>query len=360
MNEAKLNYDHLGGIVDPAEVETMVQASIRRAFAAESATRQRDPHYLGISSLSGCTRFAAYAIARTPPSDSPEPREGRSANLGTWEHCGLLPRLAGEFWRGADEVEVTLRASGITIPGRIDLDAPGMILDLKTVGEWKLQAVRRSGPMPAHVMQVAAYALARLQAGHTPQWLVVLYMDRATGECQPFAIPFTNGHVSTVIDRIAEICRWSDNPDTTPRCDASGSAMSGPGYSYSCDECPWLRRCWGPDAQQGQRARKCHDNPEIEALLMEYVEVNAIEGPAKRRKAEIAKLLESVKNGTYGDVKYYRPQDVVVDDPYAALRILKTLGYEVPQRPQRGKLSIRLMTSTKKRKAKGHSDAAQT
>lgn len=347
-DNVRLNLD---GVLDPAEVAGIVKAAVGRAFEAESATRQRDPHNLGISALAGCTRFAAYAIAGTPASDQVDAREGRAANLGTWEHNGLLPRVADEFSHGATEVDVTLKAAGLTIPGHIDLDVPSMVLDLKTVGEWRLQAVRQSGAFCDHVMQVAAYAVAKLQAGQPPQWLVILYLDRANGDEQAFVIPFTNEHVMMVIDRVAEIRRWAeDDPDTTPRRDASGAAMSGPGYSFKCNECPWLRRCWGPDAQPGQRYRHDHDNAEVEALLLEYIEVNAIEGPAKRRKAEIAELLETAKYGTYGAARYHRAPDTIVDDPYAALKILKMLGYDVPQRPQRGKLSIRLNTTTKKRK----------
>lgn len=344
----------LAGAVDPGEVSGIVKAAVGRAFTAESATRQRDPHYLGISALSGCTRFAAYAVAGVQPSDAVEAGEGRAANLGTWEHNGLLPRIADEFKGGATEVGVALRAAGLAIPGHIDLDAPGMVLDLKTVGEWRLQAVRRSGAFYDHVMQVAAYALAKLQAGQPPKWLVILYLDRANGDEEAFVIPFTNEHVTMVIDRVAEIRRWAeDDPDTAPRRDASGATMNGPGYSFKCNECPWLRRCWGPDAKPGQRQRHDHDNAEVEALLLEYIEVNAIEGPAKRRKDEIAKLLETAKHGTYGAVRYHRAPDTIVDDPYAALKILKTLGYEVPQRPKRGNLSIRLNNATtgaKKRK----------
>lgn len=342
---------NLGGIEDPAEVAGIVQAAVGRAFSAESATRQRAPHHLGISALSGCTRFAAYAIAGTPASDQIDAGEGRAANLGTWEHNGLLPRLSDQFTAGATEVDVTLKAAGLEIPGHIDLDIPNAVLDLKTVGEWRLQAVRQSGAFYDHVMQVAAYAMAKLQAGHPPHWLVILYLDRANGDDQAFVIPFTNKHAMTVIDRVAEIRRWAEeDPDTAPRRDAAGAAMSGPGYSFKCNECPWLRRCWGPDAQPGQRYRHQHNDTEVEALLLEYIEANAIEGPAKRRKAEIAEMLETAKYGTYGAARYHRSPDTIVDDPYAALKILKILGYDVPKRPQRGTLSIHLNTTTPKRK----------
>lgn len=344
---------NLGGVQDPTEVADLLKAAIGRAFEEESASRQRDPHHLGISALSGCTRFAAYAVAGTPASDQPEAGEGRAANLGTWEHNGLLPRVANQFETGVTETNVTLRAAGLEIPGHIDLDIPEMVLDLKTVGEWRLQAVRQNGAFPEHLMQVAAYAVAKLQASQSPQWLAILYLDRASGDEEVIVTPFTNGHIMMVIDRVAEIRRWAEeDPDTTPRLDASGAAMRGPGYSFKCNDCPWLRRCWGPDAQRGERFRHQHSNDDVESLLLEYIEVNAIEGPAKRRKAEIAELLETARYGTYGKARYNRSPDTIVDDPFAALKILKTLGYEVPQRPKRGTLSIRLNTTTTKRKKK--------
>lgn len=348
----------LDGITDPVEVAGLVKAAVSRAFEDESATRQRDPHHLGISALSGCTRFAAYAVAGTPASDQPEAGEGRAANLGTWIHNGILPRMANQFTEGATEPTVTLRAAGLTIIGHIDLDIPTTVFDLKTVGEWRLQAVRQSGAFYDHVMQVAAYAVAKLQAGHPPRWLVILYLDRATGDEQVFVIPFTNDHVLMVIDRVAEIRRWAeDDPDTTPRRDASGASMNGPGFSFKCNDCPWLRRCWGPDAQPGQRQRHHHDNAEVEKLLLEYITANAVEGPAKRRKAEIADMLETAKYGVYGSARYHRSPDTIVDDPYSALKILKTLGYEVPQRPKRGTLSIRLTTTPKTKKPRKKADS---
>jgi hypothetical protein len=63
-----------------AERDRLAEAT-RRAFVAESAARQRDPHHFGLSSLGGCRRRAAYTIARTPVSDPDLPvREGRAAN----------------------------------------------------------------------------------------------------------------------------------------------------------------------------------------------------------------------------------------------------------------------------------------
>lgn len=341
----------LTGCTDAGEVEGIVRSSTSRAFREESATRQRDPWHLGISALSGCTRAAAHAIAHTEPSDVHEAGEGRHANLGTWEHAGLLPRLTAQYEGARTEVDVTLRAAGLTIPGHIDLDIPGAVLDLKTVGEWRLQAVLRSGAFPGHVMQTAAYAVAKLQAGQPVRWLIILYMDRANGEERAIVTPFTNEHLLLVVDRVAELKAWAQNPDSAPRRDAGGAPMYGPGFTFACNECPFLRRCWGDDARPGERGRQEFDNEEVEALLLEYVHLNGVAGPADRRKKEIDRLLETVRFGDYGPVRYKRGTESLVDDPHRALRILKTLGYEVPQTWRKGQLSIRLIkTPTEKPK----------
>lgn len=342
----------LDGTSDPDTIAAAVEAAAVRAFTAETATRQRTPHHLGISSLSGCTRRCAYAVAGTPATDTPEPDQGRSANLGTWQHAGLLPRLAEQITGARTELPVTLTAAGLAIPGHVDLDAPGMLLDLKTVGEWRLQQVRRNGPYAGHLLQVASYALARLQDGHGPRWMVLLYLDRASGETELFAIRHDNQHVTTVVSRAREIRRWADDdPDTTPRRDAVGAAMLGPGYAWSCNSCPWLRRCWGDDAKPGERPRHEHDDAAIEALLIEYIGLSEAEGNAKRRKAEIAKLLETARYGTYGVARYRRAADSVLDDPYAAVETLRSLGYDVPQSPRRGRITIGLVKqTTRKRK----------
>lgn len=339
----------LGGITDPAEVGKVLTAAVGRAFTAESATRMRRPNHLGLSAISGCTRRCAFAVAQVPASDTPGPGESRAANLGTWTHLGLLPRLAEQFGQAVSEREVTLNAAGLKLTGHIDLDLPMMVLDLKTVGEWRLQAVRGEGILPDHLMQVAAYGLARMQEGSGPAWLGVLYLDRASGDEEMIVIPFTNAHVVMVVDRVTEIRSWADeDPDQAPRRDASGAMLAGPGRTYRCDDCPWMRRCWGDDARPGIRVRREYDDAEVESMLLEYIQLNAVEGPAKRRKAEIAKDLESVRHGVYGPAQYRRGLDTMVDDPHAALVILRTLGYEVPQSPRRAPLSIRLTAKTTK------------
>lgn len=338
------------------EVDQVIDQAVARAFVAESASRHRDPHHLGLSSLGGCTRAAAHRIAQTEPSNEVAPDESRAANLGTWQHNGLLPRIADEIDNADHELEVTLRAAGLRIKGHVDLPTPEVVVDLKTVGEYRLQLVRRNGAIPAHVIQVAAYGVALLQAGIPVRWLVLIYLDRANGDHEIVTIPFTNRLAMMVIDRVTALSQHAQNPDEAPRVDVGSSRMYGPGFGFVCNECPWLKRCWGQDAEPGRRQTRQYERPDVEALLLEYDTARAAESSAKRRKEELAGLLEGARHGEYGTIRYGRGPDSQIDDGSAAIRVLRDLGIPVPRSWRRGSLNVRLVKSTrnsKKRKTTG-------
>lgn len=334
------------GLATEREVGQVLDQAISRAFVASSASRHRDPHHIGISALGGCTRAAAHQIARTEPSNEIAPVESRAANLGTWEHEGLLPRMASTIEDARHETEVVLRAAGLRVHGHIDLPTPEIVSDLKTVGEYRLQMIRRNGAVLSHLIQVAGYGVALLQAGKLVRWLVLIYMDRANGDTEKVIIPFTNKIALMAIDRVSALRRYSENPDEAPRVDAGGSRVLGPGFGFECNECPWLKRCWGPDAEPGQRLPRQYERPDVEELLLEYDFARATEGEAKRRKDEVLKLLDGVRYGEYGTVRYGRGQDTQMDDGAAAIRVLKDLGIPVPRTWRRGSLNIRLTRST--------------
>lgn len=311
----------------------------RQAFVAESTARQRHPHHFGLSSVGGCRKAAAYAISRTPPSDPDLPvKEGRAANLGTWEHAGLLPRMAEQLPGAQTEVKVTLRAAGLNIPGSIDLDDPWTVVDLKTVGEFRLNGVVRTGAAYYnHYMQAGGYGLARLQMGRPPRWVAFHYLDRANGDECIIVNRFTNAYAQQVLDRVEELADLAEAPDDAPRDER------GPGLSFSCDECPWLRRCWGPDAEPGStRALRVHDDPDIEAALLDYDRARAIESQAKRDKELAAAKVEGARYGTYGRASYGRGRETTLADPHASVRKLKALGLDVPQTTKRGAIKIKV------------------
>lgn len=288
-------------VLTAEDVIARTRQLVAEAFRAENSGRQagRTPRRLTMSGLGGCTRHAVYCLAGTPPTDTPTAEEGRAALLGTWIHDGLLPAMARQIGDHAvTEVPVTLRAAGQIITGTLDLADHDTVWDLKTVREWRLDGVRRHGTYDEHRMQVMGYALARHQSGHPVRWVCWLYLDRSTGELHIIAEPFTNSAAMTVIDRVTLLCAYADSdPDAAPRDER------GPGLSYVCDRCAWLRRCWGDDALPGEVGvqRSLAATPEgIEAALELYA-TGAAAASRGRKDQEFAKaILAGVPDNTYG------------------------------------------------------------
>ncbi len=324
---------------DLAAERDRLDGAVRRAFEATSAERQRDPFHVGISSVGGCRRMIAYALSRTPVTEDWRPEEGRAANLGTWEHEGLLPRLADQLPGSRHEVTVAAKVAGLVLPGHIDLDDPTTVVDLKTVGEWRLSGVRWLGAAYYHHrVQVGTYALARLQEGRPPKWVAWLYLDRANGDQYIIVEPFTNALMLMVIDRITELRRWSVSPEEAPRDER------GPGLSIICNRCRWLRQCWGPDAVPEQvGGQRVHTNPEIEQALLDYVDAREREKAAKADKDLAEAKIGGNPYGTYGRASYKRDKDSVQTAPWDAVKLLKGMGIEPPTYTKRGSLRIKIV-----------------
>lgn len=273
---------------------------VGRAFAAENARRQadRDPTKLSLSGLGGCTRQAAYSVAGVEPTDVPAAEEARAAMLGTWLHDHLIPGMAEQIGAGAEvEAPVILKAAGLAIPGSLDLAHDALLWDLKSVKEFRLDGVRRNGAYSEHRVQVMSYALARYQAGHDVKWVVWLYVDRSTGEVEVVTERFTNAAAVAVLDRAKKIAWFAANgPDGAPR------EARGPGLSWACDRCPWLRRCWGEDAEPGRKGaqRVLATREGIEQALGLY-DAGRAAIKAGRDDQEFARaILDGVPAGTYG------------------------------------------------------------
>jgi hypothetical protein len=346
--------------LDTAEaVRARIDDAVAAAFRAATAARARPPHSFSMSRLGLCTRASAYALAGTPISDTPELEEGRASNLGTWEHEGLLPYLAAELGVDAGtEVPVELHAAGLIIPGRADITAIHELGDLKTTGEHKLhKARRRNTCRPDHWVQAAGYALGRRQAGHDVHWLIIIYLDRATGDHETFVEPFDDAAALAVIDRVREIRRWADtDPDRAPRAgyarpwvDERAPRYDGPGLGApdapgACDGCSWLRRCWGPTAVPGrvgaQRLKRT-DRPAIEAALRLYDDATATISPAERDKDFAAAQLENVRPDVYGSMSLRWGAGGQHMDQAAVRAHYAELGLPVPMSPTRGSLLVR-------------------
>lgn len=316
-----------------------LDGAVARAFEAASAERQRDPFHVGLSAIGGCRRAIAYALARVPPSEEWQPEEGRAANLGTWEHEGLLPRLRDQLPGSQTEVKVEAKIAGLVLPGHIDLDDPLTVVDLKTVGEWRLSGVRWLGAAYYHHrVQLGGYGLARLQQGRPPKYVAWLYLDRANGDQYIIVERFTNALMLDVIDRVTELAMWAQAPHEAPRDER------GPGLSIICNKCRWLRECWGPDAVPGEvGAQRVHTDPEIEQALLDYADARDREKHAKDDKKLAEAKLSAARYGVYGRASYGRGKDSTVDDPWGSLRLLKSMGVEPPQTTKRGAIKIKIV-----------------
>lgn len=327
-------------------VKNMFTNAVARSFIADNEARKREPG-LSLSGLGGCSKAAAYAISHTPPSDDPGEDEARPAVLGTWEHAGLLPRLADEFG-GEHEVPLKLRAAGIVVPGTADLIAPlpkGIarekgavaLADAKTVGEHRLHGVYRAGAYEDHRVQVWGYALACHQQGMVVEWVVWVYMDRATGETETIVERFDVHTALAVINHGRRLRLLSEAPDQAPR------EGYGPGLSFACDRCPWLRRCWGEDAvaeREGAQRNLLHTDADIQAAALMYYDAKQVEKDAKAR-ADLAKAMLTGVQGTYGpwDVRYQQGANRL-DQPEAK-RMLSAAGMEIPMKRAAGFVKIK-------------------
>lgn len=296
-----------------AEVETAesvrleTRAIVRAAHLAETADHSRLPHSVRVSKIAGCLQEAAHSLAGTEPTDNPEPQESRAANHGTWIHRGLLPRMATAI-DGAYEIDVELAAAGIRVEGTADLTGKRRVYDVKT--KKSLAGVRRYGPDGDHVMQLKLYCLAEAQAGRRPSWAIIIYIDRATGEDEPFALEVTDAFLLDAVDRVREIRRHAEaDPDLAPRAlpaaTPGGLAMRlrGPGKSYSCNECPWLKRCWGPDAVPGEVGAQrniARTDTQVEAALAAYDAAAAIKSNASKDTDFFRAVLDGKPAGNYG------------------------------------------------------------
>ncbi len=329
-------------------------------FEEENTRRQedRDPTKLTMSGLGGCTRRNAYAVARVEPSDVHPAEEARQALLGTGIHDWFLPALARVITRltgteVAVEKRVVLHAAGIELVGHLDVAYDDVVGDLKTVREYKLHGVRRRGERGAfheHRVQVTGYGVAEYQAGRPVRQIVYLYMDRTTGDVHPVVEPFDNAAAMAVIDRVETIVRFAEgNPDDAPR------EARGPGVSLACDRCPWLRRCWGPDAvpgETGPQTQLALSPAGLVEILQLAFEASGVLGAASADKDFAKMVLSETKVGDYGPYALTRGKAGMRDDQAEMKRILTELGIEIPQKEQAGSTYVRLAKPAGKGKKK--------
>lgn len=333
-------------------LERAAGRAFKRANRANQGRRGDRMWKLSMSDLGGCTREAAYKLADVPPTD-PELAydvEARQALIGTWIHEKYLPYYAAELADAEVEMPVKLevplydRVTGEflrsqVVEGTADLYTSvmgGGVIDLKTLGAYLLGGIEHDGVVEEHRTQVRGYATAIRQWGMPVAWVAWLYMDRANGEVAVHIEPFTEESERATEERVRYLVGLAAAPDAAPR------GHRGPGLSWVCDGCAWLKACFGPDAEPGDSsALQVHTAPEIEFAAKKYAELRAQIGPLEKDRDMYGAMIGRPKPGTYGDMVITYGKDSEQVDKEAAVEMLALLGAEIPVRPRRGNRNIR-------------------
>lgn len=310
-----------------------------RAYTTLVQNARDDLYALTMSGLGGCTRQAAYRLARTPPSEDLVFTEMREANIGTMIHAGLLPPLA-QHLGGTEEIPVEMSMHGLRIKGRSDLyiEPLATVSDLKTVGTYKFAALSDTINR-AHRLQVAGYGLGVAQSGREVRFVSWIYLDRASGVHRVVVEEFGDDLIQAVDERCAELEAYADEPEAAPRDER------GPGLSVICDSCPWLRACWGEDAAPGVVGAQrilVHDHAGVARALELYDDARAREKTAQDDKEFARAMFSSYQPGAYGDWEFaFSSADGTTVDKDAAVRMLADAGIEVPRKPTIRRLIVK-------------------
>jgi hypothetical protein len=318
----------------------LLSSAVAGAFTALTTKGQEardDLLALTMSGLGGCTRQAAYRLSRTPPSEELTFGQMREANIGTMIHEYLLPHMA-KLLGGVEEIRVTLRVGELIIEGRSDLYSGRLRLvgDLKTVGMYKYSVV--DGASQPHRMQVAGYALAAIQSGREVEWIAWVYLDRSSGAEHIVVEQWSEELVELVEQRCADLAAFAEEPDAATRDER------GPGLSYVCDGCPWLRECWGPDAERGVvggQSALIHDHAGVAQALALYDRARAREKDASDEKEFARAMFSGFEPGDYGDWSFRWSSSGTGVDKDAAVAMLADAGIPVPTRKTSKRLVVK-------------------
>ncbi|MEV6401181.1 PD-(D/E)XK nuclease family protein [Streptomyces sp. NPDC051907] len=335
----------------PVLAKALERATARAFQLANQAGQQARTNRwaLSMSGIGGCKREAAYRLAGVPPTDVElsDAEEARQAMIGTWIHSGLLPQFENVLAH-ADielpvelEVEVPLPDGGtrrLVVPGTADCYSHvmgGGVLDLKTVNAYRIGQIDHDGVKVSHRWQVRGYATALRQLGLPVAWVAWLYVDRSSGEVLVAIEPFGPDEEEETLEYVRRLWEMARAPDYAPRSER------GPGLSWVCDGCAWLRQCWGPDARPGDSAAlKVHDEPEIAFAARKFKELGDQIGELTKDREKWGAMVGRPEMGAYRDeqgemiIKYQKDGEEV--DKKAAVEQLALLGGEVPMRKRTG------------------------
>ncbi|MER6400105.1 PD-(D/E)XK nuclease family protein [Kitasatospora sp. NPDC001603] len=274
-----------------------LEDGLAAVFRTATATNHHDPGTLSISGLGGCTRRAAYQLARYQPTDDHSHQEQRASHLGQAVHDWVLPRLAAQLGHDLTLVEhdVVLGVRGLQIPGRLDLFTPaiggGLLVDLKTHGYD--QSDDGDEPSRARLLQLYGYAMALRLMGYLIQGVAVVPMSRIHGGTSGTWIGEFGSRQEAYVDaRVRDLLRHAEAPAFAPR-----DAHRGPGLDIICDSCPFMSRCW-PGAEPAQAA-EVRTNADVVAHALGYTEAAAQESNWKKEKQYHLAALGRTRLGGY-------------------------------------------------------------
>src|SRR6188768_1896159 len=101
------------------DLQALVLGALDDAMTNTPQPTYRELGGLSMSGLGGCRRKGAYRIAHTAPIETID-LDNRAAEVGTALHAQWLPILA-ELLGGQCEVESSLTAGELSVPGTVDL-----------------------------------------------------------------------------------------------------------------------------------------------------------------------------------------------------------------------------------------------
>ncbi|MFE2912465.1 PD-(D/E)XK nuclease family protein [Kitasatospora indigofera] len=274
-----------------------LEDALAAVFRTATAANHHDPGTLSISGLGGCTRRAAYQLARYEPTDDHSHQEQRASHLGQAVHDWVLPRLAAHLGHDLTLVEydVILPVRGLQIPGRLDLFTlaigGGLLVDLKTHGYD--QGNDGDEPSRSRLLQLYGYALALRLMGHVIQAVAVVPMSRIHGGTSGVWIGEFGPKQEALVDaRVRDLLRHAKAPAFAPR-----DAHRGPGLGMTCDSCPYRSMCW-PGAEPAQAA-EVRTDADVVAHALGYAEAAAQEKAWKDEKKYYLAALGQTRPGRY-------------------------------------------------------------
>ncbi|MGW2539768.1 PD-(D/E)XK nuclease family protein [Kitasatospora sp. NPDC001574] len=274
-----------------------LEGALAAVFTAATAANHHRPGDLSISSLGGCTRRAAYQIARYAPTDDHSHQEQRASHLGQAVHDWVLPRLAAQLRHELTLVEhdVLLSVRGLEISGRLDLftlaTGGGMLVDLKTHGYDQGDVGEQ--PSRARLLQLYGYAMALRLMGHLIQVVAVVPMSRIHGGTSGVWLGEFGPQQEALVDaRVRDLLRYSKAPAFAPR-----DAHRGPGLDIVCDSCPFMSKCW-PGAEPAQAA-EVRTDADVVAHALGYAEAAAQEKAWEAEKKYHVAALGRTRPGPY-------------------------------------------------------------